>query len=131
MTLRHRNDQVGSPWRNTTAGPLPSSMWASRSPWNLRYFGLNGKSGRLARSWSGVRTTPGTVYETIAPGGSSGTVHESLRGVGGDRDLDLRRESLPGDQVECLEAVEHGLEGGGLGPAGVAPGDRERPPGGR
>ena len=45
ITLRHRNDQVGSPWRNTTGGPLPSSMWARRSPSNLRYLGLNGKSG--------------------------------------------------------------------------------------
>ena len=41
-------------------------------------------------------------------------MHESLRGVGGDRDLDLGGEALPGDQVECLKAVEHGLQRGGL-----------------
>ena len=53
ITFRHRNDQVGSPWMNTTGGPLPSSMWASRSPSNFRYFGLNGKSGTFDEEFVG------------------------------------------------------------------------------
>ncbi len=61
ITLRHRNDHVGSPWMNTTGGPLPTSTCASRRPWNFRYFGLNGKSGAFARRLSGIWTMPGTV----------------------------------------------------------------------
>ena len=66
ITLRHRNDQVGSPWRNTTGGPLPSSTCARRSPSSLRYFGLNGKSGRPSKRSSGVRTVSGIAGEHIS-----------------------------------------------------------------
>ena len=32
ITLRHRNDQVGSPWMKITGAPSPSSRWARRRP---------------------------------------------------------------------------------------------------
>ncbi len=32
ITLRHRNDHVGSPWKKITGAPSPSSRCASRSP---------------------------------------------------------------------------------------------------
>jgi hypothetical protein len=38
MTLRHRYDHVGSPWKRTTAGSdgSPTSTWARRSPCHSR-----------------------------------------------------------------------------------------------
>ncbi len=32
ITLRHKNDHVGSPCMKTTGAPSPSSRWASRMP---------------------------------------------------------------------------------------------------
>jgi hypothetical protein len=36
ITRRHRNDHVGSPCRNTTGDPSPTSIWANRNPSNWR-----------------------------------------------------------------------------------------------
>src|SRR4051794_6276365 len=66
MTLRHRNDHVGSPWKNTTGGPEPSSRWARRSPSQSRNCEVQGKSGRamggtvtkLTRGYPPGMTTP-------------------------------------------------------------------------
>src|SRR4051794_8881159 len=45
-------------------------------------------------------------------------------------DLDLRRVALPGDQVERLQAVQHGLKCCRLAAVDIPAGKRERPAGG-
>src|SRR5205807_2804837 len=56
MTLRHRNDQLGSPWTNTAGAPSPSSRCARRIPSHPRNVDWKGKSGSSPSASSGAGT---------------------------------------------------------------------------
>ena len=76
ITLRHRNDHVGSPCTNTTGAPSPSSTWAKRIPSTSRWCAAKGKSGRSCSVSSAVRTA-----STISPGSISGVSSARLAAV--------------------------------------------------
>src|ERR1700730_5921285 len=54
ITVRHRYDHVGSPWKKITGAPSPSSTCASRNPSCSRKWAAKGNSGRSSNSSSGV-----------------------------------------------------------------------------
>src|SRR6266498_3838595 len=78
ITLRHRNDQVGSPCRNTTGAPSPSSTCARRSPPTSRYLAGRSNSGSPSKRSSGVR------YASVIDPSQPIAIPRSERGIPSD-----------------------------------------------
>ena len=121
ITLRHRNDHVGSPWKNTHRAALALVEVGQAQP--VEAAGTVARTGSPAgppaapRECGTASGTPDTLSShvsrygplTIACDASEATVTSITR-----------REALPGDQVERLEPVEHRLERRRLGAVDVA-----------